>query len=180
MIFPIYQKNDKIYAAEDLYPVPTKNIKIKSYLFLKTLSISKGKIKLVLDTNTSKYYVFKIFDASRITSQFLFDNEKQDTQQLDHPNVIKLHEILENQNYHKENGCVCNFHALVLEYAPYKDLFFYIQAKGPFDEKISRTFFIKILYGLDYIHKKGYAHMDLKPENIFIDENFVLIELNGV
>ena len=173
-IFQIIHKEsqNKMISAQDLYPVPTKITKIYSYLFLKTLSESKGKIKLAIDTNTCKYYIFKIFDNSRFTSQLLFNNEKQVTEKLDHPNIVKLHEIFYNESYIQKNGNTCNFNALVLEYAPYKDLFFYIRVKGAFGEKISRTIFIKILHGLDHIHKKGYAHMDLKPENIFLDENF--------
>jgi 3-phosphoinositide dependent protein kinase-1 len=34
------------------------------------------------------------------------------------------------------------------------------------------TFYIYI--GIEYLHKKGYAHLDIKPENIVIDKNFDL------
>jgi len=156
-------------------PKPTKKPKrIGDYLLLRTIDSSKCKIKLALNCTTFKYYAIKIVDKSRISTSSLFEVEKLVYSQLDHPNTIKLIDVLTDQSYLKKNDKPFKFHALVLEYAPYKDLFYYIRAKGAFEEKIARKFFFQILAGLNHIHDKGFAHMDLKPENVFIDSEFNL------
>lgn len=41
-------------------------------------------------------------------------------------------------------------------------------------EKLARTLFHQIVNGLEYLHSKDIAHLDLKPSNIFIDDSYNL------
>jgi len=64
---------------------------------------------------------------------------------------------------------------LLLELAPYGDFYELIrERKVPFDEKMLRTFFHQLIEGLEYLHSQGVAHLDLKPENLLLGENFLL------
>jgi len=71
---------------------------------------------------------------------------------LDHPHVIKLQYYFED----KENVY------LVLEYAENGNLFFYLRKKRKFTEKEAFVYFFQTCIGIDYLHKKGVLHRDLK------------------
>ena len=52
-------------------------------------------------------------------------------------------------------------------------LFDYIKMKKEgFSEKLCRYYLYQILQGLQHIHDKGLCHLDMKPENILIDNNY--------
>ena len=77
---------------------------------------------------------------------------------IDHPNVIKLYEVYENDLY---------IH-LILEYLRGGELFQYIQRKGAHSEKDAALAIKCVLNALAYSHKKGVIHRDLKPENLIL------------
>jgi len=148
--------------------------RIGNYLLLRTLEKSKCKIKLAMNCQNLKYCVLKIYDKAKLSTPRQFEVEKTVYSQLDHWNTTKLLDVLEDSVYYKSDKRPFYFHALVLDYSPFRDLFYHILVKGGFEESIARYFFLQILSGVNHIHEKGYAHMDLKPENIFVDSDFVL------
>ena len=79
--------------------------------------------------------------------------------QLTHPNIIKMKETLrcDNQLY------------IVMELLD-KDLGKIIRGRRhePFTEDEVRSFMYQLINGLSYIHKNGFFHRDLKPDNILI------------
>lgn len=77
---------------------------------------------------------------------------------LDHPGIIKLHEIYENGNY---------VH-VVVEYIKGEDLFNHLKRKGLYSEKDASLIIMQVLQALDYCHSLNVVHRDLKPENLMI------------
>jgi len=60
------------------------------------------------------------------------------------------------------------------------DLFDQLSKVGGFSEDISRLLFIQLMNGVDYIHQKGIAHLDLKLENVFVcatDDSEILVKI---
>lgn len=55
-----------------------------------------------------------------------------------------------------------------MEYAEGGDLFDKIVKSEKFTEGIAANFYAQIVLGLEYLHGKGIAHRDMKPENILI------------
>ena len=45
---------------------------------------------------------------------------------------------------------------------------------GSFNESLARHFFKQLINGLEYCHNNGITHRDIKPDNLFLDQNFVL------
>jgi len=82
---------------------------------------------------------------------------------LDHPNIVKLHDVIEEQ----KTG---TFY-LILELASGGELFDYIVARGKLKEKEARKFFRQVLSGVEYCHSNLVIHRDLKPENLLLDND---------
>ncbi|CAH8450994.1 unnamed protein product [Heterobilharzia americana] len=78
-----------------------------------------------------------------------------------HPNIVKLLEIIENEDV------LC----LVMEYASGGEIFDYLVANGKMREKEARIKFRQLLSAMQYCHAKRIVHRDLKAENILLDQN---------
>jgi serine/threonine protein kinase len=63
---------------------------------------------------------------------------------------------------------------LALEFASNGEFFDFIAETPRFSEKVTRYYFQKLIGALEYMHSKGYAHRDVKPENMLLDTNFTL------
>ncbi len=90
-----------------------------------------------------------------------FINEIKILQKLEHPNIMKIFEIFEDENY---------FY-IVCEYINEGNLLDIIQAMDQHDELIIGLIMYQIISAVAYLHKNGIVHGDLKPENIMISKN---------
>ena len=78
--------------------------------------------------------------------------------ELDHPNVIKLREVLTGDKKL----------SLIFDYCEF-DLKKYIESKHrKVDMPIVKRLFFQILAGVAYCHSRQIMHRDLKPQNIFL------------
>lgn len=83
-------------------------------------------------------------------------NEVSILQSLSHYHVVKLYDFLEEST---------NFY-LVMELMGGGDLFERIVTKEMYTEKDARELAKALLSAVDYIHSRGVAHRDLKPQNL--------------
>lgn len=51
----------------------------------------------------------------------------------------------------------------------------YLMSGGHLTEPLARFYFKQLVDGLIYIHNKGYAHRDLKPDNLLLGTNYELL-----
>ena len=78
---------------------------------------------------------------------------------LDHPNIVKLYELFQDdENYY-----------LITEYCSGGELFDRIKSMSNFSEKIAADYLKQILSAVVYCHSKKIVHRDLKPENLIFD-----------
>jgi len=61
---------------------------------------------------------------------------------------------------------------MVMEYAPKKSIFKYLKSVEYFPEKIARRIFAQMLDSIEYLHKQGIGHRDVKIKNFVFDEEF--------
>jgi len=85
---------------------------------------------------------------------------------LDHPNIVRLLEVYESDERVY----------LVFEYKN-GDLYNYIQTKGPVSEMVAMEIFRQLISAVDFCHKKKVVHLDIKLENILIDDATLEIHL---
>ena len=75
-------------------------------------------------------------------------------------------------NFNRNDKYFENVPYLILENAVKGDLFKYIDITGGFGEKCGKLFFQKILLGFQACHNIGVYHLDIKPENILLDDKY--------
>lgn len=88
---------------------------------------------------------------------------------LDHPNIIRVYNLYEDEK---------NF-IIVSEFCSGGELFEKIQKNATFSEKTVASYMKQILSAVTYLHEKGIVHRDLKAENILFEnqENDANIKL---
>ncbi len=90
---------------------------------------------------------------------------------LSHPFLPRLY----------EDGTSTDHPHVVLEYVEGPTLGNVLESEGPFSPTDATTIGLQILMALDYLHRSGLAHLDVKPDNvIFRDGRIVLIDLGLV
>ena len=209
----IFNRYEKIGNLKDIESIKesemTKNYDehgnkyYNEYKLLKILGRGAySKVKLVEKDNIK--YAMKIIDKKELKKKKMFKQDNDGNvivtnllkdalkeiailKKLNHPNIIKLYEIL--HNYEKEKIY------LIMEYADYGDIVDYNEETGIFSinkhvfevynknkDKEKKSFnetkyykeedinsFCKyIVLGLDYLHKNGIIHHDIKPNNILL------------
>ena len=120
-----------------------------------------GLVKLAKYKKTQMYVAVKTLRKNEMSNKDL-ELQKWEIEILkicQHPNIIRLIDIFENQSTL----------FLVMEYLPGGDMFDFLQARQ-FDipEEMAKNFVHKIATALYYLHSYGIAYWDLKPENILM------------
>ncbi|XP_064621169.1 MAP/microtubule affinity-regulating kinase 3-like isoform X27 [Lineus longissimus] len=135
---------------------------IGKYRLIRT--IGKGnfaKVKLAKHVPTGREVAIKIIDKTQLNPsslQKLF-REVRIMKLLDHPNIVKLFEVIETDKTLY----------LVMEYASGGEVFDYLVAHGRMKEKEARAKFRQIVSAVQYCHQKHIVHRDLKAENLLLD-----------
>ena len=109
----------------------------------------------------------KVLDKERIQKQSMGSQIKKEIsimKQLEHPNVVKLNEVLASRTKI----------FIVLELVTGGELFDRIVKSGRLEEPVARSYFKQLVGGVAYCHSQGVAHRDLKPENLLLDESQTL------
>ena len=136
-----------------------------------------SKVKLTLDPKTQQISATKMMKIKENNfdyhEQLLKENEA--LLKLDHINVIKLYEICANGTYVKKDGTIKNNIPFArLELITNGEMYDYINETGPLSEEIARFYFWQLYSAIKHCHDNGFAHRDLKLENILLDDDFIL------
>ena len=90
-----------------------------------------------------------------------FKREARTAARLTHPHIVPLHTF----------GEVSGLLYFVMGYVAGESLAARIRRQGPFDSEGARTFLASLCDALDYAHRQGIVHRDIKPDNILIEAN---------
>jgi testis-specific serine kinase len=106
----------------------------------------------------------KYIDTSKAPKDFLekfFPREIDILKRISHPNVIDIHSILQ-----------CGPTVFIfMRFAENGDLLEHIKRHGAIEEPQAKLWFYQMVNAIRYIHSLGYAHRDLKCENLLISRH---------
>ncbi len=129
---------------------------------------SYGKVFLAINKTDKKYYAIKHMkkkDLYKNLKSFRGIYKEIDIQsRINHPNIVKLFYVKENKDAFD----------LIMEYAKYGNLYYYIKRNNYLSEEKSFKYFIQVVNAVYFLHKNDLIHRDIKPENILMFENGVI------
>ena len=93
-----------------------------------------------------------------------FRREARAVAALDHPNIVRAHDI-------DQDG---DTHYIVMEYVDGQDLQAMVRSNGPFDPALAADYIAQAAWGLQHAHENGLIHRDVKPANCLVDKRNVV------
>lgn len=143
-----------------------KDVQFGDYMLGQTLGEGEfGKVKLGWKKDGSSQVAIKLIRretvASNPTRLPKIYREISILRELQHPNIVRLHEMVETERHI----------GIILEYASGGELFDYILTHRYLKDQAARRLFAQLVSGVGYLHKKGIVHRDLKLENLLLDQN---------
>ena len=147
------------YLAEQV--MLGRKVAIKEFFYKECCDREDGTSHVTLGTQSNRETV------QRFMNKFL--KEARTISQLDHPNIIKIHDIFEENNtaYY------------VMEYIEGENLSELVKRQGALPEATAVAYIKKVADALAYIHARSINHLDVKPGNIMLrqhDQQIVLID----
>ena len=146
------------YLAENL--LLDKKVAIKEF-FPKEYCDRDSTSRLTLGTQNNAETVAKLKDR--------FLKEARNIAKLDHPGIIRIHDVFEENNtaYY------------VMDYIDGESLNEIVRREGPMIEERAVKYIRQVGEALEYIHSRNMTHFDVKPANIMLrrsDDVPVLID----
>jgi serine/threonine protein kinase len=161
-------KYDSFHTFFHLTPTP----QIFQYRFLKSIGRgSSATVYLAEDVHTHHKFAAKVYSKKSLFRRVLggpraiekFEREVSIMLTFTHPNILRLHEILD----HSDSDSII----LITSYCCFGSLLPRSFQSTPISEHRTQKIFTQIVMALHEIHRKRIAHLDIKPENILIDES---------
>ena len=142
------------------------NMKIPNYKIIKEIGAGgMGSVYLAEHTLIKRKVAIKSLKQDLIKNEQLrerFKKEATALAQLEHPNIVRLNEYIEQQD-----GVF-----LIMEYVDGLPLDEHINnVSGPINEEQLIPLFLQILDAFEYAHKNKIVHRDIKPSNIIITKD---------
>lgn len=158
---------------------------LNQYTFVKKLGEGTyGKVKLAVGASESEKYAVKIIrkdvlkrrremvrdEKGRVKYKDAFENVLREIavmKKLFNKNLIRLYEVIDNAESNKlylvmelaDKG-------QMIEWDDDNRVFYNLHQKEDYSEERLKEIFAEMIYGLDYLHKNGIVHRDIKPQNI--------------
>ncbi|WP_372370395.1 protein kinase [Candidatus Uabimicrobium sp. HlEnr_7] len=127
-----------------------------------------GVVYHAIDTSLNRECALKVLSNNHNSSAAVerFFNEARAIAQINHPNIIKIHEI------HTQPT-----HFFAMEYIPGQTLSVYLSTRR-FKQNEKLQLFLNICDAISHAHSHKIIHRDLKPDNILIRENGIPVILD--
>ena len=124
-----------------------------------------GKVNIGLNILTGRVVAIKSFNKKNLNKngdnmkKILYETNLM--KKLNHPNITKILEMFEDDEYI----------LIAMEYINGGNLFSFVKKRRKLSEKTAKFLFRQIILGIKHIHSQMIVHRDIKLENILIDLN---------
>mmetsp|Transcript_18578 Transcript_18578/g.59410 ORF Transcript_18578/g.59410 Transcript_18578/m.59410 type:complete len:336 (+) Transcript_18578:128-1135(+) len=129
-----------------------------------------GKVKFAVNTETGEKVAIKILDKEKVAKQAMGEQIKKEIavmKMVKQRHVVNLIEVLASRTRI----------FIVLELVTGGELFDKIVSTGRFDEPTARAYFRQLICGVEYCHRQGVCHRDLKLDNFVLDGSLTRVQL---
>ena len=135
-----------------------------------------AEVHVATDTRLGRTVAVKIMRADFATdSIFLerFRREAHSVAQMNNPNIVNIYDSGE-ETVTTETGEIEHLPYLVMEYVKGQTLRDILKVNGALSQRDAEQVMMGVLNALEYSHRMGIIHRDIKPGNIMISEQGVV------
>ena len=135
-----------------------------------------AEVHVALDTRLGRTVAVKIMRPDLAHDEIFltrFRREAHSVAQMNNPNIVNIYDSGE-EVVTLDNGQTEHLPYLVMEYVKGQTLRDIIKANGPLSQRDTEHVMIGLLSALEYSHRMGIIHRDIKPGNIMISEQGVV------
>ncbi|KAF0695284.1 Aste57867_13901 [Aphanomyces stellatus] len=123
-----------------------------------------GKVRRATHRLSQQVVAMKIYNKAQVKVDDQIDLIRKEIdimKEIDHPNVVRLYEILETSEYI----------LIAMELCEGEDLGKLITRRNRLNEATARAIFQQLIEAISYLHRNNIIHRDIKPDNVFIQDN---------
>ncbi|XP_046629868.1 serine/threonine-protein kinase Warts [Neodiprion virginianus] len=157
----------KMLSQKESNYIRLKRAKMDKSMFTKIKPIGVGafgEVTLVRKLDTNQFYAMKTLRKSDVLNRNQVAHVKAERDILaeaDNEWVVKLYYSFQDKD---------NLY-FVMDYIPGGDLMSLLIKLGIFEEPLARFYIAELTCAVESVHKMGFIHRDIKPDNILIDRD---------
>lgn len=164
----IIEGNMKDYLMNRLF-LQDNTVELKDLDYVQNLgSGNYGAVSLVQSKKNKFLYAIKSIAKKQIDHEQLHNNlelERAILLQIDHPFIVKLVKTLKDTKYIY----------FLMEYIKGKELFDVIRDIGLLNKMQTQFYGGSMMLAVEYLHERKFIYRDIKPENMIVVENVIII-----
>jgi len=151
------------YQAAAIYQGKTRGLVLGDYVVLDEIGAGgMGQVFKARHRRMNRIVAVKLLPAAAMRSPDAvrrFYREVEAAARLAHPNIVTAHDAGEHEG----------LHYLVMEYVEGRDLARVVGEEGPLPIARAVDCVLQAARGLEYAHRQGVVHRDIKPGNLLVD-----------